>query len=342
LNVRLGARIGGGWMGRAGRRAAALIALTALSGQHVAQAEPRIVAVGDCFDGPAVLEIEREVGPLAPDVMLHVIEIDGQIEISVREGGHAVGKRSIDAGTAPCTDVVRATALALGLALSDLAITKALLDEPSPPKAAAPPSIALAGAPPALAVLPLATLPARDTSSAVEPPRALQLGLSAEIGLGVAFSAYTSMVAGLAADAAYAPGESWSPEVSGRAGVLASFPSRITIDEVDVWPASYGARVDGCGGVRAEAMRLRACASAVAGALTGDGIQTDTVVALGARIEGTWRASRQVGLFLAVDALSVVRPLWIRTRPGDFLAMGAEETSDLSLLFTSGSNFDWL
>jgi hypothetical protein len=329
-------------MGRSGRRAAALIALAILNSPHVAHAEQRIVAVGDCFDGPAVLEIEREVGALAPDVTLRVLEIDGQIEISVREAGHTVGKRSIDAGTAPCTDVVRATALALGLALSELAIAKGSLDEAAPAPEAAPPSMALAVASPAFAAAPFATLPPRDMASAVEAPRALQLGLSAELGLGLAFSAYTSMVAGLAADAAYAPGESWSPEVSGRAGVLASFPARITIDEVDAWPASYAARVDGCAGVRAAAARLRACGSAVAGALTGEGVENDTLVALGGRIEATWRASPRVGLFLAVDALTIVRPLWISSQPGDFLAMGADETSDLSLLFTSGSNFDWL
>src|SRR5688572_28145140 len=112
-------------MGRAARSAAVLIALAALTRARAATAAQPIAAVGDCFDGPAVLEIEREVGALGPDVTLRVIEIDGQIEISVSEGGHTVGKRSIDAGTAPCTDVVRATALALGLALSELAIAKA-------------------------------------------------------------------------------------------------------------------------------------------------------------------------------------------------------------------------
>lgn len=326
-------------MGRAS--VALLIALAALTGTHAAIAKPSIVASGDCFDGPAVMEIEHDIGALTlgPDVVLRIEEIDGKIEIKVSDTGHTAGTRSIDAGVAPCADIVRATSLALGLALSDLAISRAALEESAPNEAQSvePPS------PPVAAVVsPASSLPPRDVAQRVEPAHPLQLGLSAEIGLGVAFSAYTSMVAGLAADAAYAPGDSWSPEVSGRAGVLASFPSRVSIDEVDVWPAGYGARFDGCGGVRAKAARLRACASAVMGALTGEGIQTDAFVALGGRVEGTWRASSRVGLFLAVDALSMVRPLWIRSEPGDFSAVKSEETSELSLLFSSGSNFDWL
>ena len=326
-------------MGRAFRRGALLLlTLAALSSTRPAMAQPRITASGDCFDGPAVFELEREIGVLAlePGVSLRVTEVEGRIDIDVVLDDRALGNRSIDTGGASCAEIVQATALALGLALDEVAVARreALL--------AIAPAAPVAAIPELQVVAPVFT-PARDTAQVPEPaPRALQAGLSAEMGLGVAFTAYTSMVATIAADVAYAPGESWSPEVSGRAGMLASLPSRISIDEVDVWPAGYAARVDGCGGLRASSARLRACGSVVAGALTGDGIEDDTLVALGARLEATWRASPRVGLFVAVDALSVVRPLWVRTQPGDLLAMGSDEISDLSLLFTSGSNFDWL
>jgi hypothetical protein len=324
-------------MQRACRRGALLLlTLAALASARPVMAQSRITASGDCFDGPAVFELEREIGGLEPEVALRVAEIDGRIDIDVTSGERALGKRSIDTGGASCADIVQATALALGLALDEVAVARreALL--------ATAPAAPVAPTPELQVVAPVLP-PARDSAQVPETtPRALQAGLSAEMGLGVAFTAYTSMVATVAADVAYAPGESWSPEVSGRAGILASFPSRISIDEVDVWPAGYAARVDGCGGARAEDARLRACGSVVAGALTGDGIEDDTLVALGGRLEATWRASPRVGLYLAVDALSIVRPLWVRTQPGDLSAMGSDEVSYLSLLFTSGSNFDWL
>ena len=304
----------------------------------------RVTASGACFDAPAVAALLAELGPLEPALELRVEQLAGRVDIVVTAAGEPVGTRSIDAVDASCTELTEATSLAVGLALAEIAIARAAMATPVDPEPRREPPVRIdASAPEEVVARPLAVAPPRDVAvPAAGPASRLQAGVSAELGLGVAFTAYTSLVATVAADVAYAPDESWSPEVSGRAGMLASFPSRITIDEVDVWPGGYAARLDGCGGTRAAAARLRACATAMVGAIAGDGIQTDTIVALGGRVEGTWRASSRVGLFVAVDALSLVRPLWVRSEPGDFSAVGTDEVSDLSLLFSSGSNFDWL
>ncbi len=299
--------------------------------------------------------MRAELDHLRPErvTLVRISEQRGLITISVTTGSGELGRRTIDAGSASCPQIVRAASLALDLALADLELSA---DSSATPPAAEPTTEVVPASPATVdppvpgPVLPSAPpIVDRAERPNVDAGRSWQAGASFETGLALAFTTVTSMVAGISADVAYAAGERWAPEVSGRGGVFVAFPSRTEIDEREVRLSAYAPRIDGCGGIRGPKVRIRGCASALGGALVGSGDGTEALLMLGGRLEGTWRASGRIGLFLAVDALSM---LW----PRAFLPpqsaeseitwyaqpVYGQETSPISLLFSTGVTTDWL
>jgi len=115
-----------------------------------------------------------------------------------------------------------------------------------------------------------------------------------------------------------------------------SLPSQSMVSEHEVWLSLYASRLDGCAGLLSTGMRLRACGSALIGGLVASGAESSSMVAIGGRLEGTWRATDKVGILLAGDVLSMVYPRSIRPEVELWEPATRESLSTFSLAFSTG------
>ncbi len=316
-------------------------------------------APGPCLDGAALGVLRAELAALAAtdDVVVEIAEESGRITLAMRSGEDLLGLRVIDVDGAACPDVVRAAGLVMTVTLAALGVTRTEPATPVEAQEEAPSAAdpAPARADPRGAFVPGATTPpwadaARPrgdlrvaTVAAARPRGDLRVATAVDVGVGLALTGpATSLVSSVTMDVGYAPSGELSPELSGRGGFFVSFPARAFPDDRAVWLSLYASRWDLCGGIIGESFRLRGCAAVLGGGLVAVGAETSGLAAVGARAEGTWRATDRVGVVLATDALSVLYPFSLWTPPGGGSEGHAEELGPLSLVFSTGVVAAWL
>lgn len=311
-------------MGR-GALFAAGLALAWAWPQHASASAPA------CVDPPVI--------EAAGGVSVAIESAGDSATLRFHRGGELIGVRELHVQGASCVDLAAAARLLVEVTLEDLAFAEA----PAAPE------------PVTAAPLPARHIQIPATQDEIEPATqgppstgaeaaasSARLGTTAEVGLGVALAGYASVIGSAVLDAAWAPSTATSPEVSGRAGLLGALPSRVTIDERDAWLSLIASRWDACGGVRGEAFRVRGCIGLLAGGLLAEGASSAGLVSVGVRLEGTWQASRRVGLLVAADAASIQRPSEIHLEVADWESPASVPTSPLSLVFLTGVTGDWL
>ncbi len=272
--------------------------------------------------------------------------------LTFRREGKVIGERVLDVRDADCSAMTNMARLVVELTLEEIAFAeeehlRALSTAPTQPTtepttpAHAPALVATHSAEPT------ARDAARDAERApvvsIAEPSTFRLGTTADVGIGVAFASYASVVASAVVDAAYAPASaSVAPEISGRAGLFTALPSHSLMEERDVWLSVVASRWDVCGGVRGKHFRARGCAGTIAGSMLAEGAQGSAIVSVGARLEAAWQATHRTALLIAAEALSIQLPTRIDVIVEEWADPVTEEVSPISLMFSTGVTGDWL
>jgi hypothetical protein len=271
-------------------------------------AAPLQVDAGLCFDGATLAErIARfTTSPVDPLVGVHVTRTEGGIAFTLVSNGNVVGERTLGLPPATCDDWTDAVALAIALALDANAA-----QEPPPASAPAPVST------PAPVALPDLRLPGAEHLASPAPPAA---------NPGLTISATALGTAGVltepAAGVALGFDHRWTRVFETHLVLLGVMDNSVPMPNYPPVGSAgwirdnlYATVLDGCAAASVGRTRLRACAGAAFGLLTGNpGIHTVGWAAPTLGADARLPLGRSLALVASVDGFApVVRP----TRPID-------------------------
>ena len=258
-----------------------------------------------CFDGATLAgRIARfTTGPVNPLVGVHVTRTEGGIAFTLVSNGNVVGERILGLPPSTCDDWTDAVALAIALALDANAA-----QEPPPASAPAPVST------PVPLALPDLRLPVAEHLASPAPPAANPALTVSATALGTA-----GMLTEPAAGVALGFDHRWTRVFETHLVLLGVMDSSVPMPNYppvgSIRDNLYATILDGCAAASVGWTRLRACAGAAFGLLTGNpGIHTVGWAAPTLGADARLPLGRSLALVASVDGFApVVRP----TRPID-------------------------